>query len=300
VHAAPLLLLSAPGAEGSRLAAMLGRHPRAYAFPELHLHLADTVEALLSVYEVTQGNVQDGLLRTVAELYCGGQSAAGIAAARAWLRRRADWSVTDLLAGFSERVAPRLPLLGESALAWRPHDVEGWLARVPDARVLHLVRHPRPQCAEVAARLRGPVFVPPDYKDYGVSPTVIDPQLAWYRINRNIEQAVAALPPVQQRRVQAEELFAAPEDTLGRLCAWLGLDCGAAELARMLHPEDSPYAAIGGREAPYGFEPEFHESPRFAGRLRPRSALEGPAEWRGDGRPLAAEVVSLARSYGYR
>ena len=84
------------------------------------------------------------------------------------------------------------------------------------------------------------------------------------------------------------------------LCAWLGLDCGAAELARMLHPEDSPYAAIGGSEAPYGCEPDFHESPQFAGRLRPRARLEGPAEWRGDGKPLAAEVIDLARSYGYR
>ncbi|MDE0856006.1 MAG: hypothetical protein OSA97_16450, partial [Nevskia sp.] len=69
---------------------------------------------------------------------------------------------------------------------------------------------------------------------------------------------------------------------------------------RMLHPADSPNTRVGGAEAPYGLEPEFHAAPEFSGRLRPRLGLEGPAEWRGDGKPLAAEVVALARGYGYR
>jgi hypothetical protein len=298
--AAPLLVLSAPGAEGSRIGAMLGRHPEAYGLPQLNLHLADTVEGLLSVFEVTQGNVHDGLLRSVAELFCGGQNPAGLAAAQAWLQRRADWRSFELLAAFGERLAPRLPVLAESELAWRPHDVEGWLAQVPDVRVLQVVRHPRVQCGAVAARLDGPLFVPPDYKDYGADPAVVDPQLAWYRINRNIEQALQTLPQAQFRRLQAEELFAAPEATLEGLCRWLGLPYGAAAVQRMLLPEDSPYARIGLAEAPYGLEPDFHEAPQFVGRLRPRAGLEGPLPWRRDGKPFAAEVVAMARAYGYR
>ena len=300
IVSAPLLVLSAPGAEAARVAAMLGRHPDAYGLPELNLHLATTVEGLLSVFQITQGNVQDGLLRAVAELYCGGQNGPGIAAAREWLRRRGDWTSMELLDALSERIAPKLPVLAESGLAWRPHDVEAWLERVPDARVLQVVRHPRTQCAGVALRLQGPLFVPPDYKDHGVDPPVIDPQLAWYRINRNIGQALALLPAAQCRRLQAEDLFAAPEETLRELCGWLGLPLGESALRRMLLPEDGPYARIGGAEAPYGMEPEFHEAPQFVGRLRPRLGLEGPAEWRSDGRPLAAEVVTLAHSYGYR
>lgn len=300
IPAAPLLVLSAPGAEASRVAAMLGRHPEAYGLPELNLHLAPTLEGLLSVFHISQGNEQDGLLRSVAQLYCGGQGAPAIAAAREWLRRRGDWPSMDLLDELARRLAPRLPVLAESALAWRPHDLQDWLARVPDVRLLQVVRHPRRQCAEVAARLHGPLFVPPDYKDYGVDPAVIDPQLAWYRVNRNIERAAAALPAAQYRRLPVEDLFAAPDDTLRGLCQWLGLPCGESALERMLHPEDSPYARVGGAEAPYGLEPEFHEAPEFSGRLRPRLGLEGPAEWRGDGKPLAAEVVALARGYGYR
>ena len=300
IASAPLLVLSAPGAEAARLAAMVGRHPDAYGLPELNLHLAPTLEGLLSVFQITQGNVQDGLLRMVAQLYCGGQDAAGIDDARHWLKRRADWGSMELLDELGARIAPKLPVLAESGLAWRPHDVEGWLARVPDVRVLHVVRHPRAQCAELAVRLNGPLFVPPDYKDYGTDPAVIDPQLAWYRINRNIEQATAMLPAAQCRRVQAEDLFAAPEDTLRVICQWLGLPFGDAALQRMSHPEDGPYARVGTAEAPYGMEPEFHEAPQFSGRLRPRQMLDGAAEWRGDGKPLAAEVVSLARSYGYR
>ena len=298
--AAPLLVLSAPGAEGSRLATMLGRHPDAYGFPELNLHLAPTLDGLLSVFKVSQGNEADGLARTLAELFCGGQNTEGLRAARRWMERRADWSAAELLRVLGERVAPRLPVFGESALGWRPHELEGWLAQVPDARVLHLVRHPRQQCAEVAVRLHGPLFVPPDYKDYGVEPAVIDPQLAWYRINRNIEQGLAMLPPQQVRRMQAEELFVAPERTLREACAWAGLPFSPAALQRMLSPEDSPYAAIGLPEAPYGLEPGFHESPQFTGRLRPRLSMQGPLEWRGDGKPFAAEVVALAESYGYR
>jgi hypothetical protein len=300
IVSAPLLVLSAPGAEAARLAAMLGRHPAAYGLPELNLHLAPTVEGLLSVFQVTQGNAQDGLLRVVAELYCGGQGDADIDAAREWLKRRADWSSMELLNELGERIAPKLPVLAESSLAWRLLDVEAWLARVPDARVLQVVRHPRTQCAELASRLQGPLFVPPDYKDYGVDPAVIDPQLAWYRINRNIGQSLGALPAAQRRQVQAEDLFAAPEDTLRELCGWLGLPFGEAALYRMMHAEDGPYARIGSTAAPYGMELEFHEAPQFSGRLRPRLGLEGPAEWRRDGKALAAEVVTLARSYGYR
>jgi hypothetical protein len=298
--AAPLLVLSAPGSEGSRLGAMLGRHPDAYGFPELNLHLAPTLEGLLAVFKVVQGNEQDGLLRCAAELFGGGQNQAGLAAARSWLARRGDWSAADLLRALGERVAPRLPVLSESALGWRPHELEGWLAQVPDVRVLHLVRHPRPQCAEVALRLHGPLFVPPDYKDYGVDPAVIDPQLAWYRINHNIDQGLAALPAAQVRRMQVEELFLAPERSLGEICAWAGLPFKPDALQRMLQPQDSPYAAIGGVETPYGMEPGFHESPEFTGRLRPRQSLHGAVEWRSDGKPFAAEVVALAESYGYR
>jgi hypothetical protein len=300
MQAAPLLILSAPGSEGSRLDAMLGRHPEAYGFPELNLHLAETVGGLLSVFSVTQGNAQDGLLRSIAELYCGGQGEPGIAAAGAWLRRRADWPSIELLNVFSERVAPRLPVLSESELAWRPHHVEGWLAQVPDARVLQLVRHPRLQCAELAGRLQEPLFVPPDYKDYGAMPAVIDPQLAWYRINRNIEQALQPLPPQQYRRLQAEDLFAAPDRVLQELCAWLGLSYGEAVLRRMLQPEDGPYAPVGTAAAPYGMELPFHQAPQFVGRLRPRQVLEGPLPWRRDGKPFAAEVLELAQAYGYR
>jgi hypothetical protein len=298
--AAPLLILSAPGAEGSRLAAMLGRHPEAYGLPELNLHLAENVGGLLSVFSVTQGNAQDGLLRCIAELYCGGQGADGIAAATAWLRRRADWRSIELLDELGARLAPRLPVLSESALSWRPHDVEGWLAQVPDARVLQLVRHPRLQCAELAGQMQEPLFVPPDYKDYGVIPAVIDPQLAWYRINRNIEQALQPLPPERFRRLQAEDLFAAPEQVLTELCAWLGLPYDEAALRRMLLPEDAPYAAVGTPSAPYGMELPFHQSPRFTGRLRPREMLEGPLPWRRDGKPFAAEVMQMAQGYGYR
>jgi hypothetical protein len=300
IAAAPLLVLSAPGSEASRLAAMLGRHPDAYGFPELNLHLAPTLEGLLGVFQISQGNEQDGLLRSVGELFCGGQGEGGIAAARTWLARRGDWNTADLLRALGERITPRLPVLSESALGWRPHELEGWLAQVPDVRVLHLLRHPRPQCAEVAVRLHGPMFVPPDYKDYGVDPAVIDPQLAWFRINHNIDQGLAALPPQQVRRMQVEELFLAPERTLSELCAWAGLPFSPAALQRMLRPEDSPYAAIGSPAAPYGMESGFHESPQFTGRLRPRLTLQGPLEWRSDHKPFAAEVVELAQGYGYR
>ena len=300
ISSAPLLVLSAPGAEAARVAAMLGRHPEAYGLPELNLHLASTVEGLLAVFQISQGNERDGLLRAVGELYCGGQGLAGIAAAREWLRRRGDWSSMELLAEFGGRLAPKLPVLAESGLAWRPHDVQDWLAQVPDARVLQVVRHPRTQCAELALRLQGPLFVPPDYKDYGVDPAVIDPQLAWYRVNRNIEQAAAALPAAQVRRLQVEDLFAAPEETLRGVCEWLGLSCGESAVWRMLHPEDGPYSRIGNAEAPYGMELEFHEAPEFSGRLRPRQGLDGAVPWRGDGKPLVAEVVALARGYGYR
>ena len=43
---APLLIVAPPGAHASRLAAMLGQHPRAQDLPELSLFMARTVGEL--------------------------------------------------------------------------------------------------------------------------------------------------------------------------------------------------------------------------------------------------------------
>ena len=300
MHAVPLLIVSAPGAHGALLGAMLGRHPQAAPLPELNLHLGDTVDDLIGLYEVTQADLSDGLLRAVAQHFYGEQSDAAVEAARNWVRRRGGQPVAMLFEELAARLAPRLPVLAESGAGWRIEYLRRWFDHSPGIRVLHLVRHPRIQCAEVARRLGGQLFVPPDYRDYGSQPIVIDPQLAWYRINSNISQATAALPVEQVRRLAVEDLLAAPEPVLQTLCHWLGLSCTPTDLQRLLTPEAGSFSRIGPSGAPGGLEPDFLEAPRFLGQLRPRVALEGPADWRGDGVAMAAEVVTLARTFGYR
>lgn len=86
------------------------------------------------------------------------------------------------------------------------------------------------------------------------------------------------------------------------MCEWLGLDCTEDDLEAMLHPEDSPYAFVGPDNAPFGNDVNFLEDPHFVRRKIPEARLEGPLDWKMDGRKngFSKETIRLARQLGYR
>lgn len=301
MNTSPVVVLGVPDAGVHRLAAMLGRHPQARPLPELSLCLTETVEELQAMADMADEGVIDGLLRALAFHFGPGQTDAGIAAAGEWLRRRADWPTRTVLVAMVERLRPCAPTLPETRAGWRPAWLDAELGAVPGTRFIHLLRHPRTQCTEIAARLRRESFVPPDYKDFGAPDWPrIDPQLAWFRINRNIDNALSGLSPDLRCRLRLEDLTSDVASSLGMLADWLDWPNSGDVLERMLHPEAGTFSGVGPAAAPGGGDAAFLHEPGFSGEPRRRLTLAGPLPWREDIAGFAGEVEMLAQEFGYR
>jgi hypothetical protein len=126
-----------------------------------------------------------------------------------------------------------------------------------------------------------------------------DPQTLWYRCNLNILTFLATVSAEQQRRVCGEDLLADPDRHLREIAEWLGVRSDAVAIDEMKHPERSPFACFGPRNARKGADEKFFRQPT----LRPGKvliqSLEGPLPWRNDGVGFAPKVRELAQRFGY-
>lgn len=298
-----ILLAGAPFSGCSLLAQMLGSHPQCAAAPELKLGLADTVDGLLTLADLSQVPLLDGLLRFIAEHHGGGQHRAGIRRAKDWLEAGREASTAALLAELTEAVAPRLLVIPDGEAALRPDELLRWQRLAPGLRVVQCLRHPLTHGAVWAPWLHGQLYVPPDYRDHRVSPeaALVEPQIPWLRCNRNLQRWV---PEAQRTQFRLDDLETDPLTALRALCAALGLDDGDAALAAMQAIRGSPFAGWGPPEAPGGLEmdalaPVIDQALAIA--APPSLEAEAPwqAEQEGGSRTLDAAVVALARQYGY-
>jgi len=295
--APPIWLLGAPFSGLCWFAGVLGCHPQLYATPQLHLSLADDVGGLLDVFAASQADHGDGLLRTVAELACGGQTDAGIAAAREWLQQRRALGIPALLAELAALVAPRRLVIPEAEAALRNYELQRLLRLAPQAPVVHLVRHPWTQGRLMAAWYVERLFVPIDYRDYGQDPPQVEPQIPWLRAQMNLA-AIAAQAPMQ--RVSVEALDRDLNGTLTPLLQWLGVDAGADALQPMSDPSRWAYAGAGPDSAPGGLEPDvLMDWPADLAAQAPPGALERSLPWRGDGQGFDEQVRKFAKACGY-
>ena len=295
MSAAPLFVVAAPFCGASRLAATLGSHPQLCAIPETGVFVADTVAELLEIFEVGQGSNADGLLRAIGVLEFGGVDDDAIAAAQAWLAERGDWRTADVLAHLAERAAPRRLVVPDTEAGLRPGDLLRLRAGFADAAVVHLVRHPWTSGALFAPWLDDRLFVGADFRDAAAPLAPVDPQIAWLRINRNIESLL--LPGFAGRvlHVRDEQL---QDDRLGTLAAIAGLAGVANDVTTIaaLDAAQWPFCGYGPRSAPYGLEAELLDAmtPDYGA-----ATLDAPLPWRADGKPFAPDVAALARHYGY-
>jgi hypothetical protein len=287
---------------------MLGQHPDLYGLAETHLLSVETVDEWWRRSAGAQFPMTHGLLRSIAEVVFGEQSAASVRRAAAWLRERSDWSSAEVLALLTEGVSPRTLVEKSPVVVFQAEWMQRAADTFPNARFVHLTRHPRSQALSVRkhvvknARV-GPV--PGWLRTLGWSDgngTVFadfDPQRSWYALNANIDRFVTALTAERWRRIHGEDVLRDPYTTLTELASWLGMRTDAEAIEAMLHPERSPFAGFGPPGARYGNDLFF----LCDARLRPGRAqahsLDGPLEWRADGAGFASEVIELARRFGY-
>jgi len=309
----PLFILAPPRSFTSVVCAMLGQHPQMYGLPELHLFAAETVRDRTRLAEQKDFNIHHGLLRVIAQLYFGEQSEVTVRAARGWLRRRLHFTTGLLFENLAQEVAPRV-LVEKS-----PSNVRhiGSLHRIgamfPQARFIHLVRHPMSYGDSIvkylkrraernpagAGAARWPEACAARSKTAPGTPRV-DPQISWFELHTNICRFLETVEGSRQMRLRGEDLLADPDQFLQQIADWMELRTDAAAIEAMKHPERSPYAHFGPPGAYGGNDPFFLENPV----LRPEKArplsLDGLPGWCRRPHGFLPKVKHLAEQFGYR
>jgi hypothetical protein len=287
---APLIILAPMRSYSTLVASMLGQHPEMYSLLETHLFLFDTMRRWWATFGGTV--LSHGLLRAIAELVMGHQNEATIALARLWILQRLNWSTAEVFHLLAKQVAPAVLIDKSPLVVNQSVHLERALREFPNAKFLHLTRHP---LGYGRSYLRF-------FADLQV-PVMADPQMVWHRQHSTILRFLETVSSKKQLRVKGEALLADPDQHLTRIAHWIGVRTDPVAIAKMKHPEKSPFARVGPRNAAGGGgDPSFFRDPKLhlhrSGGKSP--TLNGSVPWRRDGVGFTAQVRELAHHFGYR
>lgn len=297
----PLFILGSPRSFTSLICAMLGQHPQAYGVPELNLFVADTLgqmwEWMIKNHHMGLG--LHGLLRTVAHLYTGEQTLQSVHSALRWLVRRIPYTTAEVYLELCEKVAPLRIIDKSPVYSFNPATLTRIRQAFPEAYYLHLVRHPRTQGESVMKLNAGMIASALNSYDYSASPPVLDPQILWYAMQRNILTFLDDVPPHRRMLLRGEDVLGNHAFHLEKICEWLGMSTEPDALEAMLHPEQAFFAFPGPWGANAGVDVNFMINPYFKPKhIRP-STMKGPLPWRSDGKGFHEDVTALAEKLGY-
>ncbi|UOM35546.1 sulfotransferase [Acuticoccus sp. I52.16.1] len=274
----PIFVLGVPTPQMARVGAMIGCNPDTFGTSDLNLFVEDRLELVWSELNRLGQAHSDGLLRAVACLYAGDQTMDAVQMARRWAMRRYFWPVDLVFAELCGKVAPRRLVDKSRVYGVRRGAIQRIRECIAQASFVHLVGHPGFAEATPFARQAESPFQEEEFAAGD-----------WVRINRNICDQLEGLDPAHVHIVRLEDVAADPEATLTRLAGALGLRDDAAAIEAMLHPERSPFAAVGPIGAPYGDDRTFLREPAFR---RDMPAVGG-------GVRLAEGAAALAERFGY-
>lgn len=297
----PVFVLAPPGLPGQTLAAALGFGPITYGLPELNLEQMESVDVLQREMIGIRAPQLHGLMRALAALYGGEQSAATIEMAGRWMQRRSHMATGDVAREIVAHIAPRRMVAPVTATIFDKGSLDRLHRNFPGATYLHLHMHPHTYgrlmtqdvSGQVAVQMSGAV-------DETTEPPTPDPQKLWLMAETAMAAYLERIPEPLSIALQVEALLADPEATLRDLATKLGLPSDNAAMAAMLTPERSVFAGPG----PMGAH--------MAGTIRsfadhaaqlpdPKEArLTGAVPWRPDGVSLSQEVRTRAAALGYR
>ena len=276
--------------------AMLAQHPELFGFPELGLFRAPDAGGMLTVpsgQDSRQARLfrdqLTGVLRTVAYLHEGAQSADAIDRAERWLAERPGWPAIRLMDYLLGLISPRTGVEKSPVSAHTDTALDACVAAYPDARFLHLTRHPVTTQRSIYEQAR--------IWDGENSGKIDRAARIWYETHARIARKLASLPSRRWLRVRAEDLLRDPDRTLRRVCAWLDLPCDDGILARMRHPENWCFASNGPDGNLLGGDYKFMDDPALREIPEPGPVVFDPA-WEMDP-ALAGQVTELARLLGY-
>lgn len=300
--AAPLFLLAPPRSYTSLINAMIGQHPQAYGLPELCLFNVSHLKGLwmrISDEMSDDTKTRQGLLRAVAEIYAGEQTAATISMANHWAAAREEKSTAAVYQELVDKLHPLIPVEKSPAYTISIKRLRAMREAFPDARFLHLIRHPVAQCKSVMSLNDGAFALYVNSIDFLEDRAIIEPQFAWHDLNINILNFLDEVPADQQLRMRGEDIMGDPRLYLAKICHWLGIRDDEDAIDEMMHPERSPFACFGPINALFGNDPNFLRGPTFRPHQVKLPTLDKPVRWRDDGKGLRPEVIALAQEFGY-
>ncbi len=304
----PLFILSPPRSFTSVTCAMIGNHPQLLGLPETNLFARDTIGELQELYRF-RPRFQHGLLRTIAELALGGQTEQNIEAAQEWLAENASLSTAEAFRDLMALAEPR-GLIDKSPLyVVTDGALERIISNFPEARFLHLVRHPRGTCESIyklrQSTMRGRNWM--QQLGRGGAQTLIANQIEveltptrmWLRPHQRVLNLLSNVDSEHKMCLQGELLLSNPRPHLIDIAKWLGVSTEESAIESMLHPETSPFACFGPSNATFGNDPSFLKDPT----LRPYSpkpmTLDGPLSW-DDSLTFSEELRNQAIELGYQ
>lgn len=294
---------------------MLGQHPEMYSLPETQLLVRETMSEWWRDFGY---NIHShGLTRAVAEIYFGRQTPANIRRARRWLWSRRGRLTSQVLEEIACELQPLRLVEKTPMLTYLPGHMRRALAAFPDAKFLHLLRHPSAYAKSLIEffRIRGPrarsrqnmlLFRDRESIFFGIARSTarvggrlsMRAEYAWYLRHSDVLAFTSQLPAGQVMQIRAEDLLAFPDRELRRIAGWLVIRHDPRAIDEMKHPERWPFASIGPYNAPFGADPKFLENPVL--RLRPafREPFQAdvPVERAAE---LEPAVAGLARQLGY-
>lgn len=303
----PLFILAPPRSFTSLVSTVVGQHPQAYGLPELNLFMAASMGHFWDGTDADGSHkaphwpiMRHGLLRTVAQLYAGEQNIESIQMAYRWIMARRARETGSVFHELCDKIAPLITVEKSPGYLGKPVYLKRLLEAFPNARFMHLLRHPVGQGESLLKAKGGKLILTlMDSVDYEGEAPMADPQILWHDANVEVLQFLQGVPENNQIRVRGEDFIRDMDATLRSICDWLGLECGERELTAMKRPEDSPFAHVGPINARLGNDINFLESPAIRpGRVKDYD-LAAPLSWRPDGQPLRPEVVALAAEFGY-
>lgn len=279
---------------------MLGQHPQAFGLPEVNLFVTETLDQLCQKATQPRQFLIHGLLRTIAWLYAGEQTLESIEMAWRWINRRREMRTGEIYRELCRKVAPRRLVDKSPTYSQQAEILERIEKEFPDAQYLFLTRNPIDQGNSMIQAPEGLMeLLVRRSLDFNENPPRIEPQFQWFKTQIGILTFLDALPQDRRFVLRGESLLQEPEEKLREICQWLGLEWSEDTCARMLRPEESPFASVGPLSAPWGNNPGFQRSPQFRRLTKAPGSLERPLPWREGEHHLFPEVVQLAQSLGY-
>jgi hypothetical protein len=295
-----MIFILAPSRSFSTVfAALLDGHPDIFSFPEMLLFTAPTVGELMTNKRIPKNVKADfvlkrlsGIYRAVAAVHEGSQSDAAVERAVSWLEGRSSWPTTRLMDHLVETSGALVCVEKTPETIATDEALEACMKAYPEARYIHLTRHPIDTQRSMQKGHQQTLFRP-------LQPRALVAicASAWYLGHARVVKALDELPQCRWVRVRGEDLLSEPNIWVPRLLDWMGLNWNDDITKRMLQTELWQFSGTGPSNQLFGGDLGYLKAPT----LRPVTA-PGPVHFEPSW-DLSPEMISrmtiLARYLGY-